>query len=82
MDLLFNQGLEQHVQLGKVIGGQIVILGQLLGLQAKGTSGLTDIAIFNDDCEMLADTIATTRVLAVQEMDHLERIEFLVLVLL
>lgn len=73
MNVLINDRLDQYVKFGKIVGCQVIVIGQSFGFHAKRASGLTDIPVFDGDCEMFSGTIATTIMLAIGQVDNLFR---------
>ena len=72
MNILLNDGLKNRVQLSKVVGGQVVVLGQPLGLHAERTSGLTDVLIFDGDRKMLAGAILAAKTITIGQRNDLQ----------
>ena len=51
MSVLIQDVLEDLVQLGVVVQGQVIVLRQVLGFPAKGAHSLADVLIRHHDCE-------------------------------
>ena len=73
MNILLDYRLEQAVQLREVVGGQVVVISQALGLLAKGTRGLADVFVFYQNGEMLGGAITAAFVLATWHRGDLQQ---------
>ena len=51
MSVLVQDVLEDLVQLGVVIQGQVIVLRQVLGFPAEGAHSLADVLVRHHDCE-------------------------------
>ena len=73
MDVLFNQGLEDDIQLGKVLCCEVIVIRKSLGLLAKGTRGLVDVFVLDQNRKMLGRAVFAAFVFTIRQCYDLQR---------